>query len=196
MAFDGLLGGVFGGLTHSSQPQYPFGKPPQTKGEYNTAKAWLEKFKKFCDEHGLAKAGKQNVKDPVKIPVDEYVKKAQQTLDDGLGTYKDRVGHHPMAKSAFNGVENYDYKSALTISNGKLSGFNVNHATITGQQHSLYSAFAKTGKQLTMAEMRNIEIQAMVNSGVPKDYATHAVDEAIKELIKSGVSNPTKIPWN
>ena len=86
MMFDGLLGGAFGGLTHSSQPQYPFGKPPQTKGEYNTAKAWLEKFQKYCDEHGLAKTGKQTVKDPVEIPVDKFAKQAKQELNEVTNT--------------------------------------------------------------------------------------------------------------
>jgi len=35
----------------------------------------------------------------------------------------------------------------------------------------------------------------MTNSGVPLDYAANAVDKAIAGLIKSGVTQPTRIPW-
>ena len=101
-----------------------------------------------------------------------------------------------MAKRAFEVVPGYDADSALTISNGKLDSFGVRHAVITGQQHSLYNAFAKTGETFTMESMRKIEIQAMVNAGVPVDYATHAVDKAIAELKDLGVNQPVRIPWN
>ena len=43
--------------------------------------------------------------------------------------------------------------------------------------------------------MRKIEIQSMVDVGVPVEYATHAVDKAIADLLKSGVKGPTRIPW-
>ena len=116
-------------------------------------------------------------------------------LNDGLGTFKEQGGHHPMAKSAFDGNPNYNADNALTISQSKLNSFGVKHQTITGQQHSLYSAFDKTGETLTMNEMRTIEIQAMTNSGVPVDYATNAVDKAIQQLQQNGITAPSKIPW-
>jgi len=53
-------------------------------------------------------------------------------LDDGLGTYESQAGHHPMAKSAFEAIIQYDFKKALTISQSKLTEFGVKHATITG----------------------------------------------------------------
>jgi len=40
-------------------------------------------------------------------------------LDDGLGTYASQAGHHPMAKSAFEAISQYDFKQALTISQSK-----------------------------------------------------------------------------
>jgi len=46
-----------------------------------------------------------------------------------------------------------------------------------------------------MSEMRTIEIQAMTNSGVPVDYATNAVDKAIQQLQRMGITVPSKIPW-
>ena len=76
-----------------------------------------------------------------------------------------------------------------------LKDFDVKHSTITGKQASLYREFAKTGKELTMNEMKNIEIKAMVQSGVPKEYATKTVNSAIKQLKDSGITAPVKIPW-
>ena len=55
--------------------------------------------------------------------------------------------------------------------------------------------FSKTGKQLTFDDMRKIEIQSMVDVGVPVEYATNAVDKAIADLLKSRVKGPTRIPW-
>lgn len=48
---------------------------------------------------------------------------------------------------------------------------------------------------MTFDDMRKIEIQSMVDVGVPVEYATHAVDKAIADLLKSGVKGPTRIPW-
>ena len=110
-------------------------------------------------------------------------------LKDGLGTYKEQKDHHPMAKSAFDGDSKCNADDALTISQAKLNEYKVEYSTITGQQHSLYSAFSKTGKTLTMSEMRTIEIQAMTNSGVPVDY------KAIQQLQQMGITAPSKIPW-
>ena len=119
-----------------------------------------------------------------------------QNVPDGMGQYKDKKGHHPMAKKAFEGAEGYDYTQALSISSEKLlKDFDVKHSTITGKQTSLYREFAKTGKELTMNEMKNIEIKAMVQSGVPKEYATKTVNSAIKQLKDSGITAPVKIPW-
>ena len=123
-------------------------------------------------------------------------KEEANPLDDGLGTYKDQGGHHPVAKKAFEGAEGYDPDTAITISDKKLSELGVRHSTITRQQHSLYYEFAKTGKPLTMDAIKEIEIKALTNSGIPKDYATNAVEKAIADLIEHGVTQPVKIPWN
>ncbi len=100
-----------------------------------------------------------------------------------------------MAKSAFRGNDAYDANNALSISQAKLDEFKVDHVKITGRQHHHYSNFNKTGKQLTFDDMRKIEIQSMVDVGVPVEYATNAVDKAIADLLKSGVKGPTRIPW-
>lgn len=116
-------------------------------------------------------------------------------LDDGLGTYFPQRGHHPMAKSAFKGMPNYNADDAITISLDKIKEFGTTHATITGQQHHLYSEFAKTGQKLTMETMKQIEIQAMVNAGIPVNYATNAVNQAVMQLNSWGITNPVCIPW-
>lgn len=117
-------------------------------------------------------------------------------LDDGLGIYADQRGHHPMAKSGFAENRVYDMKKAMTISQDKLDAFGVRHASITGQQHKLYNDFARSGKKLTLTSMKEIEIKAMTNVGVPKDYATNAVNRAVQQLKTWGIEQPTNIPWN
>ena len=116
-------------------------------------------------------------------------------LEDGLGTYEDQKGHHTMAKKAFEGVPDYDPNMAVTISQSKLDQFGVKHSAITGQQHRLYNEFANSGKPLTLEAMRDIEIKAMTNVGVPLSYATRAVTESYNQLKRSGI-NPVNIPWN
>ena len=89
----------------------------------------------------------------------------------------------------------YDPDMAVTVSQAKLDQFNVRHPVITGQQRHLYSEYAKTGKKLTLEDMRDIEIKAMTNAGVPASYAERAVNEAYYQLKKSGIE-PVNIPWN
>ena len=117
---------------------------------------------------------------------------------DGMGAYKKVQGHHPMAGSAFSNFKAYKYQDALAIGMKKLKELGVDHRKITGQQNSLYTAWAKAnpGKELTLSAMKKIEIQAMVNLGVPLKYATTAVNAAIKQLKSWGITKPSKIPWN
>jgi hypothetical protein len=118
-----------------------------------------------------------------------------EDYEAGIGTYESQAGHHLMAKSAFKDVNGYDLKKALTISNSKLAEFDVEHTTITGQQKKLYTAYSKTGKPLTMESMKEIEIKALTNSGIPLNYAKNWVEKAITELKKAGITNPSRIPW-
>jgi hypothetical protein len=112
------------------------------------------------------------------------------------GTYGEQGGHHPMAKSAFEGNPLYSADDALTLSNGQLNTYGTRvHQTITGQQHALYSEFAKTGEVLTMETMAAIETQAMVNAGVSATTASSAVGEAVQQLLEWGITGPTRIPW-
>lgn len=45
------------------------------------------------------------------------------------------------------------------------------HNVITGNQNRLYSAFVKTKQVLILNKMAEIEIQAMVDAGMPRDVA-------------------------
>lgn len=121
---------------------------------------------------------------------------AKEDLNDGLGAYGINRGHHILAKKAFEGEVGYNLYAALSISVDKLEDLDVKHAAITGQQYRLYTAYAKTGRPLTMEAMKRMEIQAMVSAGIPPDYAFHAVNEAIDDLISRRITHPVKIPWN
>ncbi len=118
------------------------------------------------------------------------VKAAQQ-----LKPYAEGGGHHPAAQSAFNGNVLYNAKSALAIPNSVLNKMGISHKAITGVQHTLYSAFAKTGQVLSWDSMAKIETQALIKSGVDPTTAKVWVDTSIKALKETGIINPTRIPW-
>ena len=124
--------------------------------------------------------------------------KAQaKTVLDGTGEFKNVGGHHPLSKIAFKSDKFYDLQKAFSVSINKLNEISVGiHAKITGQQNSLYSAFAKKNEVLTIDKMADIEIQAMVNAGVPRDVATGWVVKALENLKAQGVKVITNIPWN
>ena len=92
MLFDGVVGGTFGGLTYTGNPIYPYGRPQQTKGQQATQRALLERFKKFCDDHGLSKIGKQDASSPVDLPEEQLL---QQT-DDIAKTVNNATTYSPI----------------------------------------------------------------------------------------------------
>ena len=134
-------------------------------------------------------------------------KKAKYVLE-GTGEYEKVGGHHPLAKKAFEGIEEYDYKKAFSISPNLLQEtwkkYNPNkmkidvHSKITGQQKSLYTEWrrANPNKALEIDELAKIEIQAMVNIGIPENIATGWVVKALEELKEKGVESINNIPRN
>ena len=116
-------------------------------------------------------------------------------LPEGIETYENQFGHHILAKKAFEGNPAYDPYSALTINEGTIKAFGTTHQVITGQQHSLYSAFARTGAPFSLAAMRQIELKALLNAGIPYEYAVEAINQAIEQLISWGITEPLQIPW-
>ena len=105
-------------------------------------------------------------------------------------------GHHIPAKSAFDGAAGYDAKTALAMPNSELVKFGVSHTAVTGAQNAGYTAFAKTGGQLTWDVMQRIETQALVKGGMNEGAAQATVTKAINALKESGVAGPTRIPWS
>ena len=155
--------------------------------QLHTVMAWVGVGMMIVGNVGMAVAkGLKNV----------GVKQAQGVLN-GVGAYGEQGGHHILAKVAFSGHPAYDMKAALTISNATLKSLNpsVAHTAITGKQKILYTAFAKTGKTLTLKSMQAIEIQAMVNAGVPIKFAKKAVKMAAKQIRSWGIEGNLQIPW-
>jgi hypothetical protein len=142
--------------------------------------------------------------------IDDAVAKLQKKaiyVLEGTGEYATVGGHHPLAKAAFDGVKEYDYKKAFSVSQSTLedawktanNGIPQNiHAKLTGQQNSLYSAWKKANpnSKLTIDDMTNIEIQAMKNVGIPEDVATGWVVKALEDIKAQGVTGIKNIPWN
>ncbi len=116
-------------------------------------------------------------------------------IDEGTGAHSAVKGHHPLSKIAFKSDEFYDANKAFSVSTDALGGQSV-HNAITGNQNRLYSFWAKSGDRLTLEKMAEIEIQAMVDAGIPKDVATGWVIRALEDLERQGVKYITNIPWN
>ena len=55
---------------------------------------------------------------------------------------------------------------------------------------------SSAGKRLTIEKMVEIEIQAMINAGIPEDIATGWVIKALEDLKNQGVKFIINIPWN
>ena len=126
------------------------------------------------------------------------IKNGARYVLEGTGAYKQVNGHHALSKKAFEGVDTYSYREAFSVSNSKLSDFDVAHATITGKQNSLYSAWKRANPNASMSieDMANIEVQAMVQSGIPSDVARGWVIKALEDLKIQGVYEIKNIPWN
>ena len=106
-----------------------------------------------------------------------------------------------MAKKAFEGDLEYDFRKAFSVATSqldKISGTINLHPKITGQQNKLYTAWKRTNpdKSLTIEDMVNIEIQSMKNVGIPEDVAVGWVIKALEDLKKQGVKEIKNIPWN
>lgn len=124
---------------------------------------------------------------------------------NGTGKFKTVKGHHPLIGKAFENDNFYKYREAFSISPSKLQAVWVKanptkdiiivHNKITGQQISLYKAFAKKGEVLTIDKIAELEILAMTNIGIPKDIATGWVIKALQDLKAQGVKMITHIPW-
>ncbi|GAA4276274.1 hypothetical protein [Aquimarina mytili] len=143
--------------------------------------------------------------------IDSYIdliKDNARFVLDGTGEFSVVRGHHPLAKKAFEGDKFYDFQEAFSVSPNTLQNvweaanplediINV-HNKITGQQNSLYSAFKRNnpGKRLSIEKMAEIEIQAMVDVGIPEDVATGWVIKALENLKEQGVKYIINIPWN
>jgi len=124
---------------------------------------------------------------------------------EGTGEFRIVRGHHPLAMIAFSSDKFYDLQKAFSVSVQSLenawktinAGIPINlHARITGNQNRLYTAFARTGEVLTLEKMAAIEIQAMVDAGIPRNIASGWVIKALGSLRAQGVKIISHIPWN
>lgn len=77
-----------------------------------------------------------------------------------------------------------------------LKQYGVRHADITGAQHRLFREFAKSSAPNTLTHHSRIAYKAMVEAGMPSEVAKKLVIKSQSQLIKSGVVEPTKIPWS
>ena len=164
---------------------------------------WPTFTKKWDD---LARAGAKVFSKQIDDVLAKLKSRAKYSLD-GTGKHKVVKGHHPMAKKAFEGDLAYNYNDAFSVKVTALEdawksanqGIPQNiHGKITGQQNSLYTAWKKANptKKLTLDEMADIEIQAMVNAGIPEDIATGWVIKSLEDLKLQGVTEIKNIPWN
>lgn len=113
-----------------------------------------------------------------------------------LKPYKEGGGHHALAKSAFKGDPNYNPREVLALPNSELKRLGINHDKISAAQHTLYSEFAKTGKDLTWKDMKQIEVAAFMQGGdrATLELAEDVVNKTQQELKERGVQI-RRTPW-
>ena len=103
-------------------------------------------------------------------------KKAKYVLE-GTGEYEKVRGHHPLAKKAFEGIEEYDYRKAFSVSPkelDKVSNITNLHPKITGQQSKLYTEWRRANPNKVLGW----------------------VVKALEELKDKGIKSIKNIPWN
>ena len=112
------------------------------------------------------------------------------------GSYELVGGHHVHAKRGFEGIATYDPNAAFAVSEGFLRNYGIRHADITGAQQVLFRDFAETGFPNTLTHHSRIAYQALVEAGMPPNVAKDLVLQSQTQLIRSGVLEPSSIPWS
>jgi hypothetical protein len=113
----------------------------------------------------------------------------------GTGPYAEVEGHHVHAKKGFEGAPGYDLREAFSVSEDTLSQYGVRHADITAAQQRLFREFAGSGAPNTITHHSRIAYQALVEAGMPAKVAKDLVLQSQTRLIRSGVVEPTRVPW-
>jgi RHS repeat-associated protein len=113
----------------------------------------------------------------------------------GTGAYRDVAGHHIHAKKAFEGATGYDFRDAFSVSADVLKQHGVRHADITSAQQRLFRELSASDAPNTLTHHSRIAYQAMVEAGMPTSVAKDLVLKSQSQLIRSGVVEPTRIPW-
>ena len=111
-----------------------------------------------------------------------------------LAKYSEGKGHHIPAKKMFEGDAAYDLKAAPSLPHQYMLDNGFEHKLMTGSQSSQYSAFAKTGEDLTWDVVQDIETNALIAGNVPPHMAGPTVQAAISQLQEQGVAIQ-RIPW-
>jgi hypothetical protein len=113
----------------------------------------------------------------------------------GVGDYGRVLGHHVHAKRAFEGVAGYDRMKAFSVSDKTLAEFGVRHADVTVAQQRLFRVLDASGAPNTLTQHSRVAYQALVEAGVPTEAAKQLVVQSQAQLIRSGVTEPARIPW-
>jgi hypothetical protein len=142
--------------------------------------------------------------------IDEIIKKLKKSdveyVLDGTGPYSVIVngvqpvnGHHPIMKAAFQNDKNYNYKKAFCVSKEAIGGQTV-HDAISANQRRLYDEayhrLQAMGKQLTIDDVIDIEIRAMVEAGKREAVARGWVIKALEDLKLQNTEGITNFPWH
>lgn len=187
MLWDGVVGGTFGGLTYTGNPIYPYGRPQQTKGQQATQKALLERFKKFCDDHGLSKIGKQKTSSPVDIPEETLInnydyelsgkwENVNEYMSDFSREYQTHVTGRTEESWIQNGVKFDGMKNGVLLdAKGKYSNF------VDPNTGEFYNWFSGKDDLLSQA---NRQIAASEGVAIEWHFAEKDSLNAVKSLFK------------
>ena len=114
----------------------------------------------------------------------------------GAGSYRIVRGHHVLAKKGFEGASGYDFREAFSLSDDLLGSYGVRHVSITPVQQRLFTKLAKSSRPNNLTQHTRIAYQSLVEVGIPKADALRFTSESVRQVIRAGVVEPTRLPWS
>ena len=128
-----------------------------------------------------------------------------------VAPYKDVKGHHVPLKSAINTTTNARMyqRYAPAVSESELAKFGALegrlkgregweiHQEITTAQRKVFDNARQQGNDtLTWSRIRDLDVRAHVEAGIPKKDAKKLVNLGMKYDRANGIDAPTKLPWS
>jgi hypothetical protein len=117
-----------------------------------------------------------------------------------VGKYRDVGGHHIFAKAAFEGVHGYYPGEALAVGGRYLAWRRIDHVRMNVAQRAffdaLHAAVEAGTRQNSLREHARIAQKVLRTGGATWAEAKLFAWLAYRDLVRSGITAPGRIPWH